>query len=75
MEPGGLWDADRYEIKALLKRNGEPAGEIALAYAGTVSQFEGVAKIDRPGTYEVAVYAYDPATGNTGLDRTTFMVE
>jgi hypothetical protein len=23
----------------------------------------------------VVVYAYDPANGNTGLDRTTFLVE
>ena len=28
-------------------RNGEPAGEVGLGYAGTVSQFEGVANIDR----------------------------
>ena len=28
-----------------------------------------------PGTYEVVVYAYDPANGNTGLDRTTFLIE
>ena len=28
-----------------------------------------------PGSYEVLVYAHDSANGNTGLDRTTFLVE
>ncbi len=75
MEPGGLWDADRYEIKARILRDGRSAGEIPLRYAGTSSQFEGTVEAREPGTYEVQVYAYDPVTGNTGLDRTTFMVE
>ncbi len=72
--PGGLWDADAYEVKALITRNGEPAGEIALAFAGSPSQFAGRFTADRPGTYEAVVYAFDPANGNTGLDRVTFIV-
>jgi hypothetical protein len=46
-----------------------------MRYAGTTSQFEATIDAAKPGTYEVQVWAYDPATGNTGLDRTTFMVE
>lgn len=26
-------------------------------------------EVDKPGTYEVAVFAYDPASGNTGVDK------
>jgi len=72
--PGGLWDANRYEVKALIRRNGAPAGSVALAYAGSTSQFAGVLTVETPGTYEAVVYAYDPSNGNTGLDRTTFVV-
>lgn len=75
MEPGGLWDADRYEIEARILRNGKPAGRVAMRYAGTTSQFEGSVAAKEPGTYEVIVTAYDPSNGNTGVDRTTFMVE
>jgi hypothetical protein len=74
VEPGGLWDAERFEVRAILERNGKPAGEIGLSYAGRTSQFE--ARIDdpAPGVYEATVYAYDPANGNTGLDRTSWIV-
>lgn len=72
--PGGLWDADRYEVRARLTRNGAPAGETVLGYAGTASQFAATLEIDAPGVYEAMVYAHDPKTGNTGLDRVTFIV-
>ncbi len=74
IKPGGLWDADAYEVKALIKRNGASYGEIALAYAGSASQFAGELTLEEPGVYEAIVYAYDPANGNTGLDRVTFIV-
>lgn len=74
IEPGGLWDAGKFEVKALLKRNGEAAGELPLEYAGTISQFAGNWDIKQPGTYQASVYAYDPANGNTGMDNVTFVV-
>lgn len=74
IKPGGIWDADRYEVKALIRRNGTPVGSVALSYAGSTSQFSGDVTVDAPGTYEAVVYAYDPTNGNTGLDRTTFVV-
>jgi hypothetical protein len=74
IEPQGLWDADKIEVKAIVKRNGERVGDLDLAFAGEASQFATKVPIDAPGMYEVIVYAYDPANGNTGLDRTTFIV-
>lgn len=74
IEPGGVWDSDRYEVKALLKRNGQASGEFSLDYAGATSQFAGTLSIEEPGIYEAIVYAYDPANGNTGLDKVTFIV-
>lgn len=75
IEPDGIWDAKRLEVKGLLKRNGETAGELAMAYAGTTSQFSGALTVNQPGAYDIIVYAYDVANGNTGLDRTSFVVE
>jgi hypothetical protein len=72
--PGGLWDADKFEVAALLMKDGKQVGTMPLEYAGSASQFEGTWKVGAPGVYEAVVYAYDPADGNTGLDRTTFMV-
>lgn len=72
--PGGLWDADTIEVKALVTRNGERLPAIDLAFAGETSQFAGSVPIEEPGLYDVTVYAYNPANGNTGIDRTTFIV-
>lgn len=73
IEPKGLWDSDKYEVKAIVTRDGKPAGKVDLKYAGTTSQFAGTIPVDGAGVYDVTVYAYDPANGNTGVDRTTFM--
>lgn len=72
--PGGLWDADRFEVGALLARDGERVSEFPLSYAGATSQFGGTLRVDEPGVYRMTVFAYDPANGNTGLDETTFIV-
>lgn len=74
LEPGGHWDPSKYEVKALLKRNGEAAGELALEYAGAISQFVATWDVKQVGTYQATVYAYDPANGNTGVDSATFIV-
>jgi hypothetical protein len=74
IEPGGMWDADKLEVKAIVRRNGDRISEIPLAYAGQTSQFAAKVPAKEPGLYEVIVYAHDPRNGNTGLDRTTFIV-
>jgi hypothetical protein len=74
IEPDGLWDANRYEVKALIKRNGVASGKTTLTYAGSKSQFAGTLKVEEPGTYEAIVYAYDSYNGNTGLDKVTFLI-
>jgi hypothetical protein len=72
LTPGGLWDADQHEVTGILRRNGVPVREFPLSYAGEPSQYGGRLTLDSPGSYEIIVYAYQPASGSTGLDRTTF---
>ncbi len=72
--PGGIWDANKIEVKALLKKNGQQVGVLPMQYAGSPSQFSGTWSIPEAGMYEAAVYAYDAATGNTGINKVTFMV-
>lgn len=73
--PGGLWDAGKYEVSALVKKDGKDLASVPLAFAGTPSQFSGSIPVSGPGVYEVAVYAYDASNGNTGIDRVTYIVE
>ncbi len=72
--PGGLWDADQFEVAGIVHRDGEKLATVPLEYAGRASQFETTLEIDQAGIYEVTVFAYDPENGNTGVDRTTFIV-
>ncbi|WP_228558080.1 hypothetical protein [Myxococcus sp. AB056] len=74
-EPKGLWDSNRYELQATVKHNGKPLTQLPLKYAGKTSTFEAALSVQQLGIYEVTVTAYDPITGNTGVDYTTFIVE
>jgi hypothetical protein len=71
---GGLWDADKYEVKVQLKREGKAAGEYPLLFTGKVSLFAADLPARDKGEYEAVIYAYDPRTGNTGVDRVVFTV-
>lgn len=72
--PAGMWDANRYDVAATVKLDGKVIGNVPLKYAGKPSYFEGTLDLTKTGLYELDVYAYDPVSGNTGLDRTTFTV-
>ena len=72
--PNGQWDANKLEIVAILAHGGKTLRSIPLSYAGKPSEFSGDIDVTDKGEYEVTVYAYDPADGNTGLDRFTVTV-
>lgn len=67
--PGGMWDANKIEVAAIVTKGGSAAPPVMLSYAGEASTFGGQIEIAAPGDYVVDVYAYDPANGNTGLSR------
>jgi hypothetical protein len=71
--PDGIWDANNYEVAAMVKEeNGEPV-TVQLEPLQKPSTFTGSISLN-PGNYEITVYAFDPATGNTGLDKTNIII-
>lgn len=70
---GGLWDAQQYEVKALISRDGEKLKEVPLKIREKSSTFSAETDLEK-GLYEVVVYAYDPVSGNTGVDKTNIIV-
>ena len=70
---GGIWDSDQYEIKALIKKDTEFFTEIALSSEKKSSTFSAEINLEK-GLYEITVYAYDPLTGNTGVDKTNIII-
>ena len=68
-EPGGLWDADRFDVLARLVRDGRTVVEVPLSFAGETSMYKGSILAPEPGSYEVQVLALDPARANNGMAR------
>lgn len=69
----GIWDANQYEVKAVLKSAEGVSKEIAMNQKDKASTFVSDVTLEK-GLYEVLIYAYDPVTGNTGLDKTNIIV-
>jgi hypothetical protein len=72
IEPGGLWDANGYEVAAILTDSAGNSTTIPMSYAGKTSVFSGSAPLTGSGPFEAAVYAYDSSNGNTGVDIARF---
>lgn len=72
--PDGMWNANRYQISAIVHRDGQLVGDLPLTYSGTTSQYELALNPEAAGLYTVMVQAYDAMTGNAGIDRTSFQV-
>lgn len=74
LTPGGLWDGSEIEVAAIVRKNGEPYKTVPLKLQDT-STFSAPLQAKSPGVYQLLVYAYDPRTGNTGVDQTSFIVK
>jgi hypothetical protein len=74
VRPDFYWDAAQYEVAALVKRGETRIGRYPLHYADTANDFAGTFPIELPGLYDITVYAYDPLSGNTGVDRLSLSV-
>ncbi len=66
-----LWPPEAYEVAAYLKKDGEIQEILPLVFCGKRNCFETEIFFENPGDYEFIVYAFDPKTGNTGVDKTT----
>ncbi len=65
-EPGGLWDANRYTIRAQLLNEGKVVAEAPLSFAGTTSEYAGTVSRPEAGVTAVHVTASDSARVNFG---------
>ncbi|GHA33397.1 hypothetical protein GCM10007103_13680 [Salinimicrobium marinum] len=70
----GIWDSSQYEVKALISENGKTSTSVDLQIQEKPSTFSGKANLSA-GNYEITVYAFDPETGNTGVDKTNILLQ
>ena len=72
---GGVWNSEDITVNAIVKKEGVKTGEIPLHVADGNDIFLGSLPVKEKGDYELDVYAYDPKTGNTGVDKINFVVQ
>ncbi|MCW9709087.1 hypothetical protein [Fodinibius salsisoli] len=73
IEPGGLWDSNEMEFVATIAKGGQEVSEIPMDFTGKTSTFEAEYTPQESGAYQITVHGFDPRTGNTGVDQTTFI--
>lgn len=71
IEPGGHWDADKYQVRATLLDGERTVETTELAYAGKPSSFAGRLKAPSGGGYRLQITAINPETGNVGVVERT----
>lgn len=69
----GIWDANQYEVTAVITNDSGESTEIKLEQKEKPSTFSAKIKLEK-GLYEVLVYSYDPVTGNTGVDKVNIII-
>jgi hypothetical protein len=69
IKPGFYWDPKDYEVVAIVRRGDQDVGRYPLRYAGAASEFATQFTARIPGVYDISVYAYDSASGNTGVGQ------
>jgi len=74
VEPGGLWDADRYRIRAQVRSAERILTELPLEFTGTTNRFAGTFTFQEPGSYKIIITAADPAQNNYGASQTSIVV-
>lgn len=67
IEPGGLWDAADYEVRATLLDGDKALSTTTLTYAGKPSTFTGKMPRPKAGAYRLRIVATNPDTGNAGV--------
>ncbi|WP_263787548.1 hypothetical protein [Salinibacter grassmerensis] len=65
-EPGGMWDANGYTIRAQLLRDGAVVAEGPLSFAGTTNEYAGTVPVPDGGATRLRVMAQDADRVNFG---------
>ncbi len=72
--PGGMWDANGFDVRATVRAPGGGVSEVKLGFGGRTGLFTGDLPLGAAGAYVVTVTAFDEKTGATGVDRTSFLL-
>ena len=71
---GGIWDGNGIEVAAIVEKDDKYDRTIGLPIQDTMNTFAAAFDPKLPGNYHITVFAYDPKTGNTGVDQTAFVI-
>lgn len=64
---GGIWNADDYEVSALVYRKGKLLTQTPLSFESDPGRFAGIIRLGTEGRSELIITAHNRKTGNSGL--------
>ena len=67
IEPGGMWNADNYRVRASLMDGDREVSGADLRHAGQPSTFKGALGAAPPGAYRLQITAVDSVSSNAGV--------
>ncbi|MCM4155670.1 hypothetical protein [Gramella sp. AN32] len=72
---GGMWNADQYEVNAQITNlDTQNEQELILKPNGETNRFSAKSTLEK-GNYELLMYAFDPETGNSGVDKKIISID
>lgn len=77
---GGLWDANEYEVQAIIGKDGKEVARVPLSPTDKPNTFSSVFLPGPKGTaapenYSLTIYAFHSLTGNSGVATTHFIIK
>lgn len=71
---GGLWNSNQIKVEGLVYINDEFWKKIDFKNNGTPNTFTSNLALEKVGSHEVIIMAFDPKTKNSGVDQLNFRV-
>lgn len=72
---GGLWDADKFTVKAIISKDGAISKTIPLHITEKDNTFATELQQPEAGLYEITVYAFHKDSGNTGVGKVNIIIK
>lgn len=72
---GGLWDADKFTVKAIIRKDGTFYKTIPLNITEKDNTFATIFPQPEPGLYEIIIYAFHKENGNSGVDKVNIIIK
>lgn len=74
VKAGGYWPPENFDVKAVIKREGDIISTHNLSFSGNPSLFNGQLSVGEDGKYTLEIWVFDTSNANAGFTKTQFEI-